>query len=528
MKTKRPYDASEDSTEEPVQKSTKTESNEQNSGLFPIESLPAELLVHHVIPVLSLFDNASLTSTSTFFNKFRASEVLWEQRFNAFCEKPNSFPKEEMFLHSYKLWNNSQYLQKEFAEIASEIVTIKKELGQRMRQLQDLANSGKTVPKFFNKAASVLTDLNQKLLLAENTMRTAMFDIVRNGQFQLLREILEADSELKTWIQNNIIKNSKEQSPLFVATLCGFPNTIKLLNDAGQSWNAQALVLYSDQHLISCPFEFYSDPIHNLALGNHKVFFQEDFDMGQAPLTSAIIAAINELNLTQDFEATQNPPNTDPQQARVDEDMSDMEELCGDYIDIHEYLCEKDSLGWCSLHWAVVFDNLKFFKDAVQNDADFNIAADSPYSCDFTPLHIACIKGRPNFIEYLIELNCKITSCNGTLGHPLHLLVAKRDVFSLKILLNYMTTSQSEDEHYSINYGDMNATTALHLACQYGYADCVTALLEAGADPNIRSLDGTALNIATRKGHQECVDLLLLANAQSDDMDIAPLAPFQL
>jgi len=56
--------------------------------------------------------------------------------------------------------------------------------------------------------------------------------------------------------------------------------------------------------------------------------------------------------------------------------------------------------------------------------------------------------------------------------------------------------------------------TALHKAVRYGHHQCLTILLEAGADPNV--CDGrkqTPLHCAALGNHYECLNLLLLHGA---------------
>eukprot|EP00952_Eustigmatos_sp_NYUAD-ZCMA_P014347 56000-Eustigmatos_ZCMA.PRE.1 len=51
--------------------------------------------------------------------------------------------------------------------------------------------------------------------------------------------------------------------------------------------------------------------------------------------------------------------------------------------------------------------------------------------------------------------------------------------------------------------------TAMHLACYQDLPDVVRQLLEAGADPTMRTTDGrTALDIAVGNQHEDCVRVL--------------------
>lgn len=72
----------------------------------------------------------------------------------------------------------------------------------------------------------------------------------------------------------------------------------------------------------------------------------------------------------------------------------------------------------------------------------------------------------------------------------------------LKILLNHGSDVRSQ-------FGDRK-NTALHLAAEDDYFDCVKLLLEAGANVNSRNADGqTALHLACLSQSVETVDVLI-------------------
>lgn len=63
--------------------------------------------------------------------------------------------------------------------------------------------------------------------------------------------------------------------------------------------------------------------------------------------------------------------------------------------------------------------------------------------------------------------------------------------------------------------------TWLHVACSFGNLELVTALVEMGADINVRSgvFGGSAINEAASKGHRSIVQYLLEQGAQLDTSD---------
>lgn len=57
--------------------------------------------------------------------------------------------------------------------------------------------------------------------------------------------------------------------------------------------------------------------------------------------------------------------------------------------------------------------------------------------------------------------------------------------------------------------GVHGGSTALHRACYFGHAECVTYLVAAGANRNARDVDGkTPRDWAQERGHLDCVQVL--------------------
>ena len=56
--------------------------------------------------------------------------------------------------------------------------------------------------------------------------------------------------------------------------------------------------------------------------------------------------------------------------------------------------------------------------------------------------------------------------------------------------------------------------TPLNLAAHEGHSEIISVLIEAGADPNSRRLDGsTSLHCAAQEGHMDAIKLLIRAKA---------------
>lgn len=71
------------------------------------------------------------------------------------------------------------------------------------------------------------------------------------------------------------------------------------------------------------------------------------------------------------------------------------------------------------------------------------------------------------------------------------------------------------DKGRYVNFKDSTGRTPLTEAIWNNHADAVKLLLERGADPKVRKVDGaTALELARSKGNKEIIDLLVNAGAK--------------
>lgn len=88
--------------------------------------------------------------------------------------------------------------------------------------------------------------------------------------------------------------------------------------------------------------------------------------------------------------------------------------------------------------------------------------------------------------------------------------------------LGYIAALENFDEK------DERGDTALHLAARNGYADCVKALLEKGADVNALNERLLPLNDAARWGHYDCITLLIQHGADTQMKSRAGSKPLVL
>ncbi|KAJ3520622.1 hypothetical protein NMY22_g12670 [Coprinellus aureogranulatus] len=150
-----------------------------------------------------------------------------------------------------------------------------------------------------------------------------------------------------------------------------------------------------------------------------------------------------------------------------------------------------------------------------------------------TPLRAACDKGAPTSVLHLmLEKGANPNAEGGVLKEsPLHTACQERreDVVRSSSITEQNQTLQGSHltvlrrpntEGCCTMLGDIG-WTPLHYACQNGHAECAQILLEAGADINARTLDGsTALKLACYRGYEDCVKHLLEHGADTSIKNI--------
>ncbi|MBU8879576.1 ankyrin repeat domain-containing protein [Bacillus sp. FJAT-29790] len=151
-----------------------------------------------------------------------------------------------------------------------------------------------------------------------------------------------------------------------------------------------------------------------------------------------------------------------------------------------------------------------------------------------TALHIAATKGHPEVINRLIEFNINSNELNRA-GETAFIMAVKSgqmevvkqlftkvqdteqmDVEENSPLIQAVLNGRTEIVQFLLNQNKQNINdtnkigqTALIIAADYGYKEIVEILLENGADPSIKSIDGkTASEYATRWGHEDIAALL--------------------
>ncbi|MFC5499898.1 ankyrin repeat domain-containing protein [Caenimonas terrae] len=118
-------------------------------------------------------------------------------------------------------------------------------------------------------------------------------------------------------------------------------------------------------------------------------------------------------------------------------------------------------------------------------------------SKDESPLMIAALKGELELARKLVERGADVNKTGWT---PLHYAATNAHLDVMTMLL---------DNYAYIDAESPNKTTPLMMAAQYGNADAVKLLLEAGADPRLKNQLGlTAIDFATRAGRSDSAELI--------------------
>jgi transient receptor potential cation channel subfamily A member 1 len=140
-----------------------------------------------------------------------------------------------------------------------------------------------------------------------------------------------------------------------------------------------------------------------------------------------------------------------------------------------------------------------------------------------TPLHMACLKGHLKVVKILMQANAKVSAKNEVVRTPLHCAAKNGHTEVITLLINQRTGLQH------LNDEDEQSNTALHLASMGGHATACLALLEAGADVDVRNNKRwTALDSAAVKGHLAVAETLLQNGSPVDPVDKSKHTPLYL
>lgn len=118
-----------------------------------------------------------------------------------------------------------------------------------------------------------------------------------------------------------------------------------------------------------------------------------------------------------------------------------------------------------------------------------------------TPLHQAAFYGHERICLLLIKKGAQVDALNEAGFSPLYLAVKAKQSAAVKTLA-------TNGANVNAKYGN-SRTTALHMAASTGKIDVVETLLIAGADPNVKDMDGNKPADLAKDGDYDAVKKLL-------------------
>lgn len=159
---------------------------------------------------------------------------------------------------------------------------------------------------------------------------------------------------------------------------------------------------------------------------------------------------------------------------------------------------EADDTGWSALHAAAVFDHLEVVERLLSAGATVDARSDG----GFTPLINACTASSP-VLRALLAAGADPDARADIGWRAIERLAEHGNAAGLRILLS--ATREPIDAR------DGDGATALMAAAEAGSLECVDLLLQAGADPGLRSGGATAADFARTHGHTEVAGKLRTA-----------------
>ena len=154
----------------------------------------------------------------------------------------------------------------------------------------------------------------------------------------------------------------------------------------------------------------------------------------------------------------------------------------------------RDEKGLHGLHLALQEPSLKVatvLMDWEKTTVEARNAADE------SPLMLASLKGLLPVVVRLIERGADVNKPGWA---PLHYAATKGHLDVMNVLL---------ENHAYIDAASPNGTTPLMMAAMYGTPSAVKLLLEAGADPSLKNIQGlTAIDFAQRDKRLDSAEII--------------------
>ena len=181
------------------------------------------------------------------------------------------------------------------------------------------------------------------------------------------------------------------------------------------------------------------------------------------------------------------------------------------YLDLAELLLKsgvdinlRNTQGETPLAVALFRGNLEVAHFLIERGADVHWHDEE----DWTLLHTAAQCGHLDMVQLLLDLDIGVdVRCRGQ-STPLILASGGGHVEVSRLLIEHQADVTSVDD---------NCWTSLHAASHYGHADIVRLLLDHGEDVNVQQVNLWApLHLASANGHLEVAELLIACGAEVD------------
>ncbi|XP_028813694.1 ankyrin repeat domain-containing protein 26 isoform X3 [Denticeps clupeoides] len=137
-----------------------------------------------------------------------------------------------------------------------------------------------------------------------------------------------------------------------------------------------------------------------------------------------------------------------------------------------------------------------------------------------TALHIACVNGHTDVVQFLVESKAKLNLCDNQNRSALMKAVQCQQDRCIAVLLEHEADP---------NLVDINGNTALHLAARIPSPSIAVLLLEHEANINAQNKDGsTPLSLAVEENHPEMAELLLKECADVNMKNLEKRSPLMI
>ena len=167
--------------------------------------------------------------------------------------------------------------------------------------------------------------------------------------------------------------------------------------------------------------------------------------------------------------------------------------------------------GWNALHSSVATANEECFLLLLPHFPDVDVRTQpgaSQGSERMTALHIACQRGQTEMAKALLRRGASPVAEDGARRTPVHTAAEFGQLSCLIALLG--RPGKFKLTRAQVDAREADGGTALHLSAYFGWAKCAGALIEAGAQLDLRTVDNhTPLEVA-RLGHPGNAELLAL------------------